>query len=146
MSGFSCQSSSVTHIWKQSVSQEVRLISHCECCNHTFLNVLNPANILPPIQVLYFRSGGANILIRVSLGASFCTSCSSRSPKPFVSVAPPDRMMFEYRDFLRSMSVLLIASTMIWCSPGYSSPINSGSNIISGARNRSGPSYRFSLA
>lgn len=29
----------------------------------TFLNVFNPAKILPPIQVEYFRSGGAQILI-----------------------------------------------------------------------------------
>lgn len=37
---------------------------------HTFLNVLNPAKILPPIQVEYFLSGGAKILILISFTAS----------------------------------------------------------------------------
>lgn len=41
---------------------------------HTFLNVLRPAKILPPIQVEYFLSGGAKILILISLTANRCTS------------------------------------------------------------------------
>lgn len=49
----------------------------------TFLNVLKPARIEPPIQVEYFRSGGAKILIFSSLIASFFVSFSSRSPKPW---------------------------------------------------------------
>lgn len=36
----------------------------------TFLKVLRPARILPPIHVLYFRSGGAKILILMSLTAN----------------------------------------------------------------------------
>jgi len=50
----------------------------------TFLKVLKPARIEPPIHVLYFRSGGANILIFMSLTASLRTSESSRSPNPIV--------------------------------------------------------------
>lgn len=53
--------------------------------NHTkltFLNVLNPARIDPPIHVLYFRSGGANILIFISLTARRRTSERRRSPNP----------------------------------------------------------------
>lgn len=106
---------------------------------HTLRKVLNPARILPPIHVEYLRSGGAKILILISLTASFCSSVSRRSPKPLVSVLPPDSTMLLYRDLRRSRSVRLMASTTIWCTPGYSSPIISGSNRISGARNRSVP-------
>jgi hypothetical protein len=51
----------------------------------TFLNVLNPARIEPPIHVLYLRSGGANILIFISLTARRFTSERSRSPNPVQS-------------------------------------------------------------
>ena len=113
-----------------------------QCAPFTFRKVLRPARILPPIHVLYFRSGGAKILILMSFTASLCTSCNNRSPKPLVSVEPPDRTMLPNRDFLRSMSVRFIASTTIWCMPGYSSPMISGSNSISGARNRSAPTWK----
>jgi hypothetical protein len=79
----------------------------------TFRKVLKPARMLPPIHVLYFRSGGAKILILMSLIASLCTSCSNRSPKPLVSVEPPERTMLPNKDFRRSISVRLIASTTI---------------------------------
>jgi hypothetical protein len=49
---------------------------------HIFLKVANAARIDPPIQVLYFLSGGANILIFVSFGADNFTSLSKRSPNP----------------------------------------------------------------
>lgn len=110
----------------------------------TFLKVLNPAKILPPIQVLYFRSGGAKILIRISLTANFCNSCNNLSPKPFVNVAPPDKTIFPKRFFRKSISVRLIASTIIWWIPGYSRPMSSGSKRISGARNRSFPIFHQS--
>ena len=42
----------------------------------------NEARIEPPIQHERMRSGGAQILILVSLGANFPTSDSNRSPKP----------------------------------------------------------------
>lgn len=48
----------------------------------TFLNVLKPAKIEPPIHVEYLRSGGAYILILTSLSASRLTSAKSLSPKP----------------------------------------------------------------
>lgn len=80
---------------------------------HTFLNVLKPAKILPPIQVEYFLSGGAKIFIRMSLTANRCTSVKRRSPKPLVSVLPPDSTMFAYSAFRRSRSVLLMESTTI---------------------------------
>ena len=106
---------------------------------HTFLKVLSPAKILPPIQVEYFLSGGAKILILISFTANFCTSCSNLSPKPFVNVLPPDKTIFPNRDFRRSRSVRFMASTTIWWMPGYSRPMISGSKRISGARNRSAP-------
>jgi len=65
------------------------------CVALTFLNVLNPAKMLPPIHVEYLRSGGAKILMRMSLTATRCTSDSRRSPKPLVSVLPPDSTMLE---------------------------------------------------
>ncbi len=112
ISGFSCQSSILTHICTAFVSTRP--------CKHgvqlgilTFLNVLSPAKILPPIHVLYLRSGGAQILIRMSFTARRCTSCNNRSPNPFVSVEPPDSTMLPKRDLRRSMSVRLIASTTI---------------------------------
>lgn len=79
----------------------------------TLRNVLRPARILPPIHVEYLRSGGAKILILMSLTASFCTSDSNRSPKPLVKVLPPERTMLLYRDLRRSRSVRLMASTTI---------------------------------
>ena len=59
----------------------------------TFLNVLRPARMLPPVHVVYMRSGGANILILMSFTASRCTSWSNRLPNPFVNVEPPDSTM-----------------------------------------------------
>ena len=124
----------------------------------TFLKVLRPARIEPPIQVEYLRSGGAYILILTSLSASFLTSFSRRSPnpseiplttstadtrhKPLQRVLPPLRTMFENKLLRRSRSTLLIESTTTWCTPAYSWPISSGLNRISGARKRSEPSYR----
>lgn len=135
MSGFSCQSSILTHIYTMISFVVKRLIDE----QLTFLNVLNPAKILPPIQVEYFLSGGAKILILISFTANLCTSCNSLSPKPLVKVLPPERTIFPNSDFRKSRSVRLIASTTIWWIPGYSRPIISGSKRISGARNRSAP-------
>ena len=135
ISGFSCQSSILTHIWNSISSPSQQVIK----LPHTFLKVLRPAKILPPIHVEYFLSGGAKILILISFTANLCTSCSNLSPKPFVNVLPPDRTMFPNRDFRRSRSVRFMASTTIWWMPGYSRPMISGSKRISGARNRSAP-------
>lgn len=70
-----------------SLSVDVRIDSpswYSSALTHIFLNVLRPARILPPIQVEYLRSGGAEILIFVSLNASFFTSCNSLSPNPSI--------------------------------------------------------------
>lgn len=123
------------HLLKQLESQ----LGSNWSVKHTFRNVLRPARILPPIQVEYFRSGGANIFILMSLTANFCNSVNSRSPKPFVKVLPPESTMLLYSDFRRSRSVRLMASTTIWCTPGYSRPMISGSKRISGALKRSAP-------
>ena len=114
--------------------------------SHTLRKVLRPARMLPPIQVEYLRSGGAKIFILISLTATFCSSVNNRSPKPLVRVLPPDKTILLYRDFLRSRSTRLIASATIWCTPGYSSPIISGSNKISGALKRSAPICQSRLA
>ena len=47
------------------------------------LKVDNPARMEPPIHVVFLRSGGAKILILMSLALDrFLTSFSNRSPKP----------------------------------------------------------------
>lgn len=98
----------------------------------------------------------------MSFKASFLISDNRRSPKPewednveisaspgsgylcdipLQRVEPPERTTFEYRDFLRSKSALLMQSTINWWIPRYSSPISSGWNRISGALNLSAPIY-----
>jgi hypothetical protein len=59
----------------------------------TFLNVLRPARMLPPVHVVYMRSGGASILILMSFTASLCTSCNNLLPNPLVKVDPPESTM-----------------------------------------------------
>jgi hypothetical protein len=110
----------------------------------TFRNVLNPARIPPPIQVVYFRSAGADMRIFMSSTAKRLISRINRSGKFLHSVEPPERTILRYSDFRRSRSVRIIASWTIWWTPGYSRPISSGSKRISGARNRSCPTYRKS--
>jgi len=51
----------------------------------TFLNVLKAANIEPPIHVLYFLSGGAKILILMSLTANFLISFNNLVPKSLLN-------------------------------------------------------------
>lgn len=62
--------------------------------------------------------------------------------QPLQSVLPPLRTILENRLLRRSRSTLLIESTTTWWTPAYSWPISSGLNNISGARKRSGPSYK----
>lgn len=143
ISGFSCQSSMLTHIYNSAVSDLAKIEPSPSRQMHTFLKVLSPAKMLPPIHVEYFLSGGAKILILISFTANLWTSCNNLSPNPFVNVLPPDKTMFPKRAFRRSRSVRLIASTTIWWMPGYSRPIISGSKRISGARKRSAPIYHF---
>jgi len=123
-------------------------ISHIILCCHpypsrllsltlTFLKLLNPPKILPPIHVVCFLSGGAKILILMSGGAKLCSSRSKRSGNFLVKVVPPERTMLLYRAERRSRSVRLMESTTRWCRPGDSRPIISGLKRISGARKRS---------
>lgn len=100
----------------------------------TFLNVFKPARMPPPIHVVYFRSEGALTLIFISSTASLLISRIKRSGKFLHSVEPPERTMLRYNDLRRSRSVRVMASWTIWWTPGYSRPIISGSNRISGAR------------
>ena len=55
------------------------------------LNVDKDARMLPPTNVVYMRSVGAEIFILVSFGADGCrfTSLSKRSPNPGNKVDPP---------------------------------------------------------
>lgn len=100
----------------------------------TFLKVLNPARIPPPIHVVYFLSAGAEIRIFMSSTASRLISRINRSGKFLHSVDPPDNTILRYSALRRSRSVRVIASCTIWWTPGYSRPMSSGSKRISGAR------------
>lgn len=77
ISGSSWYSSADTHIYGSS--RTGRCISLKPL---TFLNVLRPARMEPPIHVEYFLSGGAYIFILTSFSAIFLTSFSRRSPNP----------------------------------------------------------------
>ena len=57
---------------------------------HNCENVESDARIEPPIQVEYFRSGGAMILTLMELGAKAVTSSCMRSEMPGYMVLPPD--------------------------------------------------------
>lgn len=93
---------------------------------HILRKVDKEARMDPPIQVEYFRSGGAYILIFVSLDVDFLNSDNNLSPNPLKSVEPPDKRIFEYKDERRSMSTFEIELQIIWCSPRDSLPIISG--------------------
>lgn len=58
----------------------------------------------PPIQTLYFLSGGATTLIFMLLGARAVISLLILSAMPGNMVEPPERTMLPYRSFLISTS------------------------------------------
>lgn len=80
---------------------------------HTFRNVLRPARILPPIQVVYLRSAGAEMRIFISSTASRLISRINRSGKFLHRVEPPESTMLWYSALRRSRSVRVIASWTI---------------------------------
>jgi len=123
----------ISHIIHPCHTHPSRLLS----LTLTFLKLLSPPKILPPIHVVCFLSGGAKILILISGGAKLCSSRSNRSGNFLVKVVPPERTMLLYRAERRSRSVRLMESTTRWCRPGDSRPIISGLKRISGARKRS---------
>ncbi len=86
-----------------------------------------------PIQVEYKRSFEELILILVSFEATFFSSFSKRSPKPLKSVEPPERTIFWYKVFRKSISDLMIESARSSWMPSDSSPIKSGLKSNSGA-------------
>ena len=56
----------------------LHLVSDREDLSNTFRKVPKAARIEPPIHVVYFRSGGAKILILVPLTANFSISFFTR--------------------------------------------------------------------
>jgi hypothetical protein len=70
----------------------------------TCWKVLKEAKIEPPIQTLYFLSGGATTLIFMLLGANAEISLLILSAIPGNIVVPPERTMLPYRSFLMSTS------------------------------------------
>lgn len=113
--GERCLDSLAIHLCQPTSAPQVSIhVSFGLCARvQTFLKVLRPARMLPPVHVVYLRSGGAKILIRISLTASLWTSCSNRSPNPFVSVVPPDSNILPYKSFRKSISVRCMESTII---------------------------------
>jgi len=142
ISGSSWYSSALTHICRLVYTAKE---------GTTFRKVPNPARIEPPIHVVYFRSGGAKILIFVPLTARRSNSFLTRWPKPtlaslemdipFVRVVPPDNTIVPKRFVRRSISVRFIELNNISWTPWYSVPMISGLNKSSVARNRSAPSF-----
>ena len=65
------------------------------------------------------------------------TQCS-----PLKSVDPPDNTMLAKSVRLRSMSDFCMANASTSCIPSHSSPIRSGRNSNSGARNLAGPTWQ----
>ena len=60
------------------------------------------ARMEPPSQTEYLRSGGANTLILLFVGANACISCHILSAMPSNRVDPPLRMMLPNKSFLTS--------------------------------------------
>nr|GMC84355.1 Os03g0718150 [Ipomoea batatas] len=83
---------------------------------HTCWKVLREAKIDPPIQTLYFLSGGATTLIFILLGANAVISLLILSAMPVNIVVPPLRTIFPYslgvkRSFCKEDWVLLWSHT-----------------------------------
>lgn len=62
----------------------------------------------PPIQLEYFRSDGAMMLIFIVLGANAVISFCIRSAKPGYKVEPPDNTMLAYKSLRISQSQFMI--------------------------------------
>jgi hypothetical protein len=105
----------------------------------TCWNVLKEARIDPPIQTLYFLSGGATTLILMLLGARAVISLFILSAMPGNIVDPPLRTMLPYRSFLMSTSHFMIDWYVVSCMPGDSIPTRDGWNSTSGHLNLSAP-------
>ncbi|EAW61143.1 hCG2006809, partial [Homo sapiens] len=86
-----------------------------------------------PIQVENHRSGGAVILMGVSLEASCSSSLRSRSSSPWNRVVPPDSTISPKRIFWMSVSHLVMLLETIFESPGLWLPSCWGTNRASGA-------------
>jgi hypothetical protein len=81
-------------------------------------------------------------LIFMSLETCFLISDNKRSPKPLNSVEPPDRTMFWYNIFRKSMSDFCIANVSTSWIPSHSSPSRCGRKRTSGARNLAAPIWK----
>lgn len=105
----------------------------------TCWNVLSEAKIEPPIQTLYFLSGGATTFIFMLLGANAVISLLIRSAMPGNIVEPPLRTMFPYKSRRISTSHFMMDWYVVSWIPGDSIPMREGWKSTSGQRNRSAP-------
>lgn len=78
-------------------------------------------------------------LIFISFATCFLISANNRSPKPLNKVEPPERTIFWNSILRKSISDFCIAYVSTSCIPSHSSPMRSGRNRTSGARNLAGP-------
>merc|ERR1719471_923308 len=106
---------------------------------HICWNVLSDDKIDPPIQMEYFRSGGATTLIFIVEGARAVSSFVMRSPTPANIVVPPESTTFEYKSLRMSTSHFMIDWNVVSWIPLASFPIKLGWKRTSGQRKRSLP-------
>ena len=115
------------------------LSSNSSLLIHILWKVLRLARMLPPIQTLYFLSGGATILIFIELGASPLISLVILSAMPGNIVVPPLNTMFAYRSLRMSTShFMMVWKVQSWI-PWDSRPMKEGWKSTSAERKRSFP-------
>merc|ERR550525_2257461 len=99
---------------------------------HISAEVLSEAQMEPPIQTEYLRSGGAVIVTVMAFGTRAFSSFSILASTPGYMVVPPDNTMFSYRSFRTSTSVFMIELNDVKCTPGSVFPSGCASNKASG--------------
>jgi len=106
---------------------------------HILLNAFKDETVAPPTQQEYCLLLGA-ISVGFTSFALFCSCLCSLSQNYDIKVVLPATTISLYSAFLKSISHFWIQFATISCTPGYSNPINSGLNSISGALDLSLPS------
>lgn len=128
-------------ISKQARTQTAKFNDYIILINReeTCWKVLRDAKIEPPIQTLYFLSGGATTLIFMLLGAKAEISLLILSAMPGNMVVPPESTMLPYRSFLMSTSHFIMELYVVSWMPAASIPTMDGWYNTSGHLKRSAP-------
>lgn len=92
------------------------------------------------VRITRFQDDKTRKRLNFQLGISkISQKAKNQQKEPLKRVEPPESTMLENNVRLKSISDFWIANTSTSCSPSHSSPIRSGRNSSSGARNRAGP-------